>query len=124
MEKKRVLIVDNDIGFREFLTTELSKDGYEVQIVQRLGDVLEKVLASQASLIITNLQALPNYEAIAMIKKINKNIPIITITDDDSIETERKVRQEGVFFYFVKPFTIEDMKTVISSALGVRKQEE
>lgn len=119
-----MLIVDNDSEFKKSLITELTKDGYEVETAQRLGDVLEKVLASQASLIITNLQALPNYEAISMIKKINKNIPIITITDDDSIETERKVRQEAVFFYFVKPFTIEDMKTVINSALGVRKQEE
>ncbi len=124
MEKKRVLIVDDDSEFKKSLITELTKDGYEVETAQRLGDVLEKVLSSRASLIITNLQALPNYEAISMIKKINKNIPIITITDDDSIETERKVRQEAVFFYFVKPFTIEDMKTVINSALGVRKQEE
>lgn len=118
MKRNTVLIGDNNIEFRKSLTAELSKEGYKVETAQRMGDILEILLGERISLIVMNLQAFPNYEVISMIRKINKKIPIVTVTDDDSIDTERKVRQEGVFFYFVKPLTLKDMKVVINSAIG------
>lgn len=118
VQEKVILVVDSDADSNGLLAAKLDKDGYQVETVQRVGDILEKVLTSQVSLIVMNLQVIPDCEVIPMIRKINKNIPIITVTDDDSIEMEKRVRQEGVFFYFVKPFTIEDMKTAIKSAIG------
>ena len=118
-----ILIVDNDMEMRQCLSAELAKEGYNVETAQQLGEVLEKALISRTSLIVVNLQTpdIPGCETISMIKKFNNSIPIITITNDDSIEMERKIREEGVFFYFVKSFTIEDMKTVIHSAIGIGK---
>jgi len=119
---KTILIIDNDIEMRKRLSTELTKEGYNVATAQQLSEVLEKALISRTSLIVVNLQTvnIPGCETISMIKKFTNSIPIITITDDDSIETERKVRQEGVFFYFVKPFKIKDIKAVINSAIGTK----
>jgi len=120
---KTVLIVDNDMEMRQRLSTALAKEGYNVETAQQLGEVLEKTLISRTSLIVVNLQTpnIPGCDTISMIKKFNSSMPIITITDDDSIETERRVRQEGVFFYFVKPFATEDMKIVINSAIGTKE---
>ena len=119
---KTILIIDNDMETRQRLSAELAKEGYNVETAQQLGEVLEKTLISRTSLIIVNLQTpgIPGCETISMIKKFNNSIPIITITNDNSIEMEKRVREEGVFFYFVKSFTIEDMKTVIKSALSAR----
>jgi two-component system OmpR family response regulator len=121
-KNKTILIIDKDGEMRKGLSNELAKEGYKVEIAQKLSEVLEKTLISRTSLIVVDLQTvnIPGCETISMIKKFANSIPIITITDDDSIETERKVRQEGVFFYFVKPFSPEDMKAVINSAIGAK----
>ena len=120
---KSVLIVDKDIEMKEQLAGELVEEGYNVVTAQHLGEVLEKALTSCASLVVVNLQSLDisGWETISMIKKLNKSMTIITITEDNSIEMERKIREEGVFFHFVKPFAIEDIKAVIKSAINTAK---
>ena len=122
---KTILLIDNDMEMRQCLSTELAKERYNVEIAQQLGEVLEKTVISRISLIVVNLQTpdIPPCETISMIKRFYNSVPIITITDDDSIEMEKRIREEGVFFYFVKPFTTNDMKTVINSAIDTGKQE-
>jgi len=51
-------------------------------------------------------------------KRIQPHLPIITITADASLETEKKVRPEDIFYYFVKSFDLEEMKKVVKSALS------
>jgi len=118
MDKKIVLLADNDSELVDSLIQELVSEGYTVETAQRLGDILEKVVKQRISLMVINLAIFPDCEIISAVKKIDKNIPIITIIDNDSLDIQKKVRQEGVFFYFVKPFTIEDMIIVINSAFS------
>jgi len=51
-------------------------------------------------------------------KRIQPHLPIITITGDASLETEKKARAEDIFYYFVKSFDLEEMKKVVKSALS------
>lgn len=119
MDKKSVLIVDNNSEFVDSLIQELVLVGHNVETAQRLGDILEKVVKQHISLLIINLEIFPDCEIITAVKKVDKNIPIITIIDNDSLDIQKKVRQEGIFFYFVKPFTIDDMVIVINSAISL-----
>ncbi len=118
MDKKIVLIADDNSDFVNSLIKELISEGYDVETAQRLGDILEKVVKQHISLMVINLEIFSDCEIISAVKKINKNIPIITIIDNDSLDIQKKVRQEGILFYFVKPFTIDDMKIVIKSAFS------
>jgi DNA-binding NtrC family response regulator len=122
-KKQNLTILYSKKGSTSSLTAELSEEGYNVETIHGLNELLEKTVTSQISLIIVNIEAIgiPGWDIISMIKKFNNSIPTIIVTEDDSIETERKIRQEGVFFYFVKPFLIEDMKAVIKSAIGTEK---
>ncbi len=56
-------------------------------------------------------------EMVSIIHKINAKIPVITISKDDSLETERRVRQERIFYYFPEPVDGDEMKAVIKDAL-------
>jgi len=56
-------------------------------------------------------------ETIPLIKKVHPNLPIIVITADTSAQTERKIRAQGIFYYFVKPFNMEEMGQVVKSVL-------
>lgn len=120
MVKKTVLFIDNETELIESLTLDLIKEGYKVESVIRLGDALEKIVNQTVALIIVDIEISPECNIVSAIRKVNKTVPIITVTEDDSIETQIKVRQEGIFFYFVKPFTVEDMKVVIYSALNLK----
>ena len=121
MVKKTVLFIDNEPELIESLTLDLIKEGYKVESVIRLGDALEKIVNQTVALVIVEIDISTVFNIVSAIIKVNKTVPIITVTEDDSIETQIKVRQEGIFFYFVKPFTVEDMKVVIYSALNLKQ---
>jgi two-component system response regulator GlrR len=125
-ERETVLIVENDMEMVELLSDKLVTDGYEVETARHLTEVLEKTVMSRASVVVLDLE-LPGADGcdmIATIKRFNGNVPIVTITSDDSIETEKRIREQGVFFYFVKSFAAEDMVTVINSAISCRNESD
>ena len=63
-----------------------------------------------------NMPEVRAYELIPIVKKINRRIPIIVMSSDDSIDLARKVRQAGIFFYAMKPLNIEEIKLAVRDA--------
>jgi len=122
MKTQTILIIDNDQNFIRDFSVQFEQEDLSVEQALRLGDVLEKLINQQVVLIIANIELNANCDVVGSVRKLDKDVPIITITANDSLEVQKKVRQEGIFFYFVKPFTIEDMSIVAHSAINARKQ--
>ncbi len=47
-------------------------------------------------------------DVIALMRKCNKNLRIILISDDSSLETLRRIREDGIFYHALKPHSEED----------------
>ena len=58
------------------------------------------------------------YEAVAIIKKIDPHLKIILTSKENSKELETKVREQNIFFYFIKSFEKEELKLAIHNALN------
>jgi DNA-binding response OmpR family regulator len=115
----RILICSSNPGLNDFLCDLLSVEGYEVEVTPTAKEGIEKILSKRFRVAIVGLEfeGMSGLEMISIIHKIDINIPVITISKNDSLETERLVRQERVFYYFLEPVDGAEMKAVVSYAL-------
>lgn len=59
-------------------------------------------------------------EVVQILKNANSKIPIIAVTNNDSLEMERKIRKEGIFYYIVGPVEKEEMLQAIKHAVNTK----
>jgi len=119
----QILIADDDKFIRDYLGGALRRESYNIRVVESGSAATKMVLKKKFDVLILDIHmaGISGLETIPLIKKIRPDLPIIVITGNTSEEMERKVRTQGIFYYFIKPFEIEEMKQVIKSALKERR---
>ncbi|KPK73842.1 hypothetical protein AMJ87_00575 [candidate division WOR_3 bacterium SM23_60] len=115
--------MDNDRGSVELLLRELRNLGYKTEAIEQTNILLRKIKNDLIDILILAVDAWGGgrFELIPLIKKLRRSLPIIAISGDDSLETATKVREQGVFFYALKPLDVHEIDIAVKNALA-RKQ--
>jgi len=118
----RIVIMDSDEEMLKRLTKSFGEEGYKVETAEQTSKMLEKIKNEKVDILILAVDSFDatGYELIPIIKKMNGLLPIIAISADDSIEMATKVREQGVFFYAIKPLDMKEMKLVLKNAFERR----
>lgn len=120
MEKKKILVVDDQKNAREGLTQLLIKEGYDV-VAAVTGDVaLNKIEKQNFDLIITDLK-MPKISGIDILKKIIEKklyIGVIIVTAYGEVNSYLSAMTLGAFEYLNKPIKIDELRLVINKALN------
>jgi len=106
MNERGVLIADKDTETRRLLADVLARAGYRVKTTESAADVLSDILKKNAHVILVGSdfdEKVAAADLIPMIKKCDRNLTIILVSDDQSLSTVRKIRREGIFFHALKP---------------------
>jgi len=121
-----ILVVDDDQFMRKLLREELVKEGHNIQTVEAGSIAIKRILVENFDVLILDIHmaGITGQETISVVKRIRPHLPIIVITGDESSEMERKIRAQGVFYYFVKPFNMEKMKEITKAALRKDRPEK
>jgi two-component system, NtrC family, response regulator PilR len=124
----KILVVDDDEGIRGFLEIMLTREGYDVTTAPDAIKALNRCRKEKFDLILTDLRMpkVDGIEFLKAVKDISQETMVILITAYASPETAVSAMKEGAYDYIEKGFNIEDIKTVISSALdkkGVKKED-
>lgn len=121
---RSVLIVDPDPVFVGDLSALLSSQGYEVETtggirsaVQRLKDVCFCCVIMDE-----DLMEMKGYDAVPVIKAISPGVPVIVTATQNSPEQEARIRQQDVFYYYVKGFDIHELQMAVDDALIMRME--
>jgi excisionase family DNA binding protein/PAS domain S-box-containing protein len=114
----RVVIMDADEVMVKQLVPALTREGYKVDVVEQTSKLFEKIKNEQVDVLILSVdgRCAKGYELIPTIKKINRFLPIIATSADDSIEMATRVREQGVFFYAIKPLDTDELKLALRNA--------
>ncbi len=115
-----ILITDDDRAHRTMLKANLSKAGYRI-VEAADGDEVEAILASEpVDLLLLDLKMkrLQGLETLALLQEHNCQVPVIIITAFSSVESAVQAMKQGVFDYITKPIDIEELKLMITRALG------
>jgi len=117
--EKRVLIIDPDTREREDIAMFLKKENYFVETGKNLPEAIKKISEGGFSCLVmdVNLPEMKGYEAVPILKNIDPNIKVIMTTKKNTKKLEAKVREQDIFFYFIKSFGKEELKLAINNAL-------
>ena len=108
MEKKRILVVEDEYSINDVLTFALRKEGYEVRSAFNGKEALELVENFKPDLVLLDLM-LPDMDGFDICKEISKNSYVIMLTARGEIFDKIVGLELGADDYIVKPFEIKEV---------------
>ena len=119
MNKKKILIFDDDTTILEVVTIIFEESGYEVEISETSHDILERVESFNPHLILMD-NWIPNIGGVEATKKLKnhpdfKGIPVIYVTANNDIA--KLAKEAGADDFVAKPFNLEDIEEKVAKLL-------
>ena len=115
---EKIIIIDDEISICSLLTFALEKN-YDVQATTDLEMGLEIIKKESIDLVLMDLN-INNKNGIIIleeIKKINKNISVIIMTDSNSLLSVEAMKK-GAYSYLSKPINTQALRTLLEKFLG------
>ena len=115
--KSTAIIVSNDILIVNKISGILLKRDYSISIEKSGLSSIVKILDENANLAILDLDMESNggIDLINIIKKTKQNLPIITVSMDNSVAKLRKLKEAGVYYCVIKPIRIKELEDAIEA---------
>ena len=125
-EKFRILVVDDELPVCKSIASALVGDEYAVDSALSGEEALELQEKKHYDAIIADLM-MPGISGLELLKKVRENRPdtmMIMITGYPSIRTAVEAIRIGAFDYLPKPFTPNDLRSIVSRALTRKRVVE
>jgi DNA-binding response OmpR family regulator len=122
MEKKKILIVDDDPGILTMLKLMLRLEGYEAVVCGEAVDVLDRIRRDKPDLVFLDakMPRLDGIEVLNLIKSkdLPKKPPVIVLTGNVDESYTQQAIKAGASSVLIKPFTKEDLLERLHTLLG------
>lgn len=125
MEKKSILIVDDEEIIRDFLYEVLCED-YRISMATDGDEAIEKLRCASFDLIITDLkmQRVSGEEVVKYARDNDPHSKVIVISGYSSLYTVSQSVNSGACAFLSKPFSIKELLQAVSRAIGTRTNHE
>jgi DNA-binding response OmpR family regulator len=125
MQKKRVLVVDDDEELVRILSVNLLAEGFDVSTAFDGTTAVMRAHKDQPDLIILDIK-MPAGDGFSVIDKLKIStktfaIPVFFLSAMPKEDMEEKALQMGALHYFSKPFDMEVLINYIKDSLGVER---
>jgi len=116
----KVLIVEDDQHQAEALKQMIRAWGFEVQAVDTGEKAVQAVCEQRRDLFLMDvyLPDMTAMELIPMVRAIQPDARIITLTGQSCRELELRLRELGIAYYMAKPFQRDELYSILSHAAG------
>ena len=118
---RNVLIVDDEEDILELIELTLLRMGLEVERASTVAEAIEKVKAGDFDLCLTDMR-LPDGEGLQVVEYVTQNVrdlPVAVITAHGNTENAVAALKAGAFDYLAKPVSLEQLRTLVKSALSL-----
>lgn len=122
----RILIVDDEKNIRTTLSSYLTSLNFEVDMVSNGEDALLKLKEKDYDLVLLDIKmhGLTGMQVLQEMRKLGLKQNIVMMTAYGTIENAVQSMKLGAIDFISKPFTLDDLKSVITDALEREKLEE
>ncbi|MDA3902166.1 MAG: response regulator [Desulfuromusa sp.] len=99
-----LLIANKNHEAREQLASLFDKNEYQVTKADSVANALEGIINKEIQVVVIdgNYDEQNVVKLIPLLKKCNRNISIILVSDEMPIDLERRIRKEGIFYHALK----------------------
>ena len=125
-ELARVLVVDDEADIRELLDLTLARMGLSADCAGTVAEARKFLEREQYSLCLTDMR-LPDGEGLDIVRLIGSHYgetPVAVITAYGSADNAVAALKAGAFDYLAKPVALEQLRTLIKSALNLPQIDE
>ncbi len=119
MNRKAVLIVDDEADIRELLVLTLSRMGVDADSASSVEEATAALKSRPYDLCLTDMR-LPDGDGLQVLKHIAENYgntPVAVITAFGSTQNAVDALKAGAFDYLPKPIKLEQLRPLVMSAL-------
>lgn len=119
-----VLVVDDEPVVCSSCRRLLGAEGFTVDTALRAADAQKMLAAREFDIVITDLR-MPEITGMEMLEFVKRHYPdtqVIMITGHSTIANAVESMRQGAYDYVPKPFTPDELLTVVRGAADMRKQ--
>ena len=118
-----VLVIDDDKAMRDACFQILSRQGYRVELAAsaKQGLSLLERLSFDTILLDLVMPDMDGLEALKKIRALDPDVEVIIITGYGTIQSAVESIKAGAFHFLSKPFVPDDLRNLVSRALGKRR---
>ena len=124
MNRKRVLVVDDDKGMLKIIEARLLHSGFEVELAQSGGQAIEILKKRLPGVILLDIvmPEMDGFETLSKMKADRKirSVPVIMLTSKSESEDVQRAMSMGAKDYIVKPFNPAILMDKIRKTTGVK----
>jgi DNA-binding NtrC family response regulator len=129
MPRLRIVALDDDPDFRQFLSTELDERGHDVRTAATPEELLQLCQAKLPDVVLLDMQmgAYSGEAVLAELRKRWAQLCVIVLTGHPSMDTMRSTFKLDVFDYIAKPFPFAELERSMAQAvkaLGLAQRPE
>src|ERR1700737_3669185 len=124
--RPRLLVVDDEAGIRESLSSILQDEGYEVESVASAEEALERATAGDVDVVLLDvwLPGIDGLEALSRLQNTPRPPAVIMISGHGTIETAVRATKLGAFDFIEKPLSLEKIIVLVRNAIQQRRLQE
>ena len=124
--RPHLLIVDDEAGIRESLSSILRDEGYQVDAVGSAEEALERAVLGDLEVILLDvwLPGIDGLEALSRLQAMTRPPEVIMISGHGTIETAVRATKLGAFDFIEKPLSLEKVLVLVRNAVQQRRLEE
>ena len=122
MNKKIILLAEDDESIELVTNDFLSSEGYEVRSAKTLKSLWSLIEKGGGDVLITDVM-FPDgesFDLIPQIKELRPDLPIIIVSARNNLQTAISSVEKGAFEYLPKPFDLNDLNDLVNKALLIK----
>src|SRR6202171_5039226 len=126
ISKSHLLVVDDEAGIRESLSSILKDEGYHVEAVASAEEALERVVDGDLEVILLDvwLPGMDGLQALGRIQALPRPPAVIMISGHGTIETAVRATKLGAFDFLEKPLSLEKIIVLVRNAIQQRRLQD
>jgi putative two-component system response regulator len=119
-----ILIVDDELDFRELMQRAMTREGYRVILASSGLEALEKVEKERPDLVLLDIQ-MPGLNGDQVCQQLKSDprtrmIPVVLHTGSDDLAQRLQAREHDADDYLVKGCSIEELRARVRSLLRLK----
>jgi DNA-binding NtrC family response regulator len=121
MQKKRVLVIDDERIVLDSITKILKNENFEVDVTLSGRQGMEWAIAKSYDIVLTDLRMpdIGGMRVLRDVKRAKPAMPVVMITGFGSVKSAVQAMKLGAAEYLEKPFAPDDLIRVIQKALHI-----